>query len=94
MKRVSTKVIILLLAFTAILACENSMLIEPGVSKELAEYRKSTISNVHYELHFTIPNDLNSVVKGQERLSFDYTGSEPIILDFKVFVDNFFIQRN
>ena len=84
MKRVSTKVIILLLAFTAILACENSMLIEPGVSKELAEYRKSTISNVHYELHFTIPNDLNSVVKGQERLSFDYTGSEPIILDFKV----------
>ncbi|MGI4806031.1 MAG: M1 family metallopeptidase, partial [Janthinobacterium lividum] len=42
----------------------------PGVSLELAKYRKSIISDIEYDLIFDIPSDKNLAINGQESISF------------------------
>ena len=57
---------------------------EPGVSATLARDRAGRVSNVRYELSFSIPRDKASVVSGRELVSFALgDASRPLLLDFE-----------
>lgn len=53
-----------------------------GIPRELAHERASRISNVRYQLHFTLVPHADSVA-GNEDLKFRATGSGPLLLDFR-----------
>jgi len=55
----------------------------PGVSWQLARLRSRTISDVRYELSFTIPAALADPVVGRETVRFRLTNTRrPVLLDF------------
>jgi aminopeptidase N len=56
----------------------------PGVSLELASYRASTVSDVHYDLFFDIPAEQDVAIEGAISISFQLSEtSEPLQLDFR-----------
>ena len=57
--------------------------LEKGISKELADQRKSNISNVAYNLSFNIPSDVKTPVTGKVFISFDLQEKTDVTLDFK-----------
>jgi aminopeptidase N len=74
----------LLLACILLLSCgeeDNGM--EKGVSRELARERKAAVGGVRYDLYFSIPREREEPVVGESRITFEYTGSSPLVLDFK-----------
>jgi aminopeptidase N len=59
-------------------------LTEPGVSRNLADYRAAHISNTQYTLNLNIPTDKTADITAEETLSFNYQQSiDPLQLDFK-----------
>ena len=54
-----------------------------GVSRELAVYRTAHISDVCYDLSFTVPNDKSKPVFFEELLMFDWSGEEDLQIDFQ-----------
>ena len=67
------------------LCCISStaMTIENGVSWELAQYRTAHISDVYYDLSFTVPKDKTKPVHFEELIVFDWTGEEDLQIDFQ-----------
>ena len=61
----------------------NAQQLQKGVTKELAEQRKATISNVAYDLTFNIPADMNTPVTGKAVITFDLQDKADVILDFQ-----------
>ena len=61
----------------------NQALLEPGVSRELAQFRKTHFDKVRYNLFFSIPEVRQDVVVGRVELSFLLKEKLPIILDFR-----------
>lgn len=63
----------------------DTVLIEKGVSVQLAELRNNQLSNLKYQLSFQIPDSLNNEITGQEIIEFDFSKDikEPLILDFR-----------
>lgn len=59
--------------------------IESGVSYELAQLRKSTVSDIKYELHLKIPESKSERISGTEVLTFNYKkqNESPLLIDFK-----------
>lgn len=59
--------------------------IEQGVSYELAQFRKSTLSDIKYELNLKIPESKSERIQGDEILSFNYKkqNEAPLQIDFK-----------
>lgn len=57
--------------------------LEKGVSKALAEHRKSLVTNIKYDLTFNIPSDAQKPVIGKAVITFDLNKKEDIILDFQ-----------
>ncbi len=56
----------------------------PGVSRELAEFRKSLISRVAYDLRLTVPASKAAPVQAEETVSFRLRDNRaPVQLDFK-----------
>ncbi len=56
----------------------------PGVSRELAEFRKQTISRVAYDLSLTVPASKADPVRAEEIISFQLRDNQaPVQLDFK-----------
>ncbi|QKG56209.1 aminopeptidase [Hymenobacter sp. BRD128] len=56
----------------------------PGVSRELAEFRKQTISRVAYELRLTVPASKADPVRADETITFRLRDNRaPVQLDFK-----------
>jgi len=56
----------------------------PGVSLELAEYRKSVLSDISYQLHFTIPEHQDEAIDGSLNLTFRLSQpNHPLQLDFR-----------
>ncbi len=54
-----------------------------GVSLEIARHRANTISNLHYQIHFSIPESLDQEIKGQVVISLQLNDlSLPLIIDF------------
>jgi aminopeptidase N len=61
----------------------------PGVSYTLARYRRTILTDIHYELTFHLPAQKEMPVQGEERLVFHLAGSagQPLLLDFKAHSD-------
>ncbi|WP_443945961.1 M1 family metallopeptidase [Pedobacter sp. AW1-32] len=58
--------------------------IQKGVSKELAVYRKSVLSNLNYELKMDIPAEKTGSIIASENLHFDLTSTNSALqLDFR-----------
>lgn len=77
-------ILALILALTA--SCTESIpeaYLEEGVSWELAQHRKATISNLRYALSFDIPADKEAAIEASERLSFDLVMRQDVIFDFR-----------
>src|SRR5262245_11678136 len=57
---------------------------DPGVSESLSRDRAARISNVRYELSFTIPKEKTATIKGHEVITFALRdASSPLVVDFK-----------
>lgn len=56
---------------------------EAGVSKVLAEHRAATISDVRYQLRFTIPSAKSTPVQGAEIITFNLQQPDEVLLDFR-----------
>ena len=75
---------ILLLAITLVSCSKPQLPIDTGVSQELAHYRKSTISDITYDLGFNIPAKIDDRIVGTETIRFDLKNIEQNLqLDFK-----------
>nr|WP_315034799.1 M1 family aminopeptidase [uncultured Chryseobacterium sp.] len=59
--------------------------LESGVSYELAQFRKSTVSEIKYDLSLKIPESKSERISGREVLSFSYKkqNETPLQIDFK-----------
>ena len=73
----------LILVLCLMAASAWSQLLDKGVSKELAEQRKATISDVTYDLTFDIPAEQKSKVTGKAIISFNLKAKEDVVLDFQ-----------
>ncbi len=60
-------------------------IIEPGVSYELADLRKNTITNLNYDLRFEIVENADEDISSEILISFDFkkVDNYPFVLDFK-----------
>ncbi len=86
------RVLILFVATTSfLLSCTSgeSQQPEPGVSLELAEYRKSVISDISYQLSFKIPSQESEPIAASETITFNLDNTDRAIpLDFKASRDH------
>lgn len=58
-------------------------LMDPGVSKELADFRQKNFLDVRYDLSFRIPESRNEAVSGVAKLSWKQGKPEPLLIDFR-----------
>ena len=61
----------------------QAVTLQDGVSWELAQYRSSHISDVNYNLSFTVPAEKSQPVYFEETLMFIWTGDEDLQIDFQ-----------
>lgn len=68
-----------------ILSCSDAaVMVEPGVSLELARSRAALVSDLHYRLRFDIPRDRKAPIAAQAEISFDLAdASAALPLDFR-----------
>lgn len=65
---------------------EETVAIQEGVSQELAKYRKTVLSKVHYQLHYEIPASKDASIAGNLIAEFNYLKSKSdrdLLMDFK-----------
>ena len=77
-----------LLLLAGLIACqpdasETAALTEPGVSQELAQFRKTTYQDVTYRLSFTLPEEKEKPVTGVVNITWKQKQQEPLIIDFR-----------
>ncbi|WP_207534192.1 M1 family metallopeptidase [Desertivirga arenae] len=66
------------------MAQQKSVVVEPGVSIQLAKYRKSVIDQIHYNIILDIPGRKTDEIKGTVDVSFYLQSTEQDLqLDFK-----------
>lgn len=80
------KVLCLTVAIAAI-GCTEETKEDPrydsGISRELAEWRKATISDLSYKLHFDLPAERSEAVDGSVAICFTMAEAEEVIIDFR-----------
>jgi len=70
-----------------VLGCGDA--VEPGVARELAQYRARTISDLRYDAHFDIPAEKDSAVTGVVDIAFTLSEArKPLVLDFRAPADH------
>lgn len=62
---------------------DEAGLSRPGVSLELAQFRKEHFSNVRYNLFFSIPESRDEAIRGKVELSLRLDEKQPLIIDFR-----------
>ena len=77
-----------LCALAGLLACgpverEEARWMEPGVSRELARFRKASFTDVRYRLYFVIPEAREETLYGSVEVTFRVERKQPVILDFR-----------
>ena len=65
----------------------QSHLLDEGISWELAQHRKSSISNLRYNLSFSIPENNERAIEAIDTLSFDLSEPMDVIIDFNESAD-------
>jgi len=73
----------LLILLWALVACEHELPVERGVGIELARERRANVSNLRYDLAFSIPEDLEQPCSGEVTLCFDLSQRGMLQLDFR-----------
>ena len=73
----------LLILFLGITACTNALPVEPGVSLELARERAARVSDLRYELKFSIPAALEEPCAGEVTIRFELSRRGSLQLDFR-----------
>ncbi|HEX2631140.1 MAG TPA: M1 family aminopeptidase [Chitinophagaceae bacterium] len=59
--------------------------VEAGVSLQLAKHRKSTLSNIQYDLSLNVPASRKEPIKAAETITFKLSdAADDVVLDFKV----------
>lgn len=59
-------------------------MLEIGVSKKLAVYRKSVLSNINYKLELDIPGDRKEIINAIEEVTFELSANKyPLQMDFR-----------
>ena len=72
-----------LVLLLALAACSNISPVEPGVSRNLARERAARISDLRYDLAFSIPEAQEKPCSGEVTLRFNLSGKGPLQLDFR-----------
>ena len=72
--------------------CESkTSIIESGVSWELAQQRKASISDVRYEISFDIPKNKIDPIKAEELIHFKLSDmNNDVVLDFRQPADHIY----
>ncbi len=89
MKKISAnilKMVLVPMVFAIAISCGKPEIPElsvPGVSRELAVYRRAIVSSLEYELGFTIPAEKDSLIKAWAKIGFELKAKLPVLLDFK-----------
>lgn len=80
-----TRITFIALSCTLFLSCSKltDRLTDPGVSIELAQFRKANYQNLQYKLHFNLPDSLNTQVTGTSCITVTLHQTEPLIIDFR-----------
>ncbi|MFQ8804360.1 MAG: hypothetical protein ACLR8Y_03590 [Alistipes indistinctus] len=74
---------LLILLCTACNRPQPEDLTAPGVSLELARYRKTRYQNIRYDLHFNLPGNRADEVTGKARITFTLDKPDALIADFR-----------
>ena len=62
---------------------DSSIIYDSGVSRELADWRKATIADLRYNLHFEIPAGRSSEVVASVEILFRLDTAQEIVIDFR-----------
>ncbi len=85
MKRISAATLLAITA-TVLASCDTTAVntLEYGVSQTLAQHRAKTISDVSYDIRFSVPPTRDEAITGSVKIGFMYAG-EPsdVVLDFR-----------
>lgn len=75
---------ILILIFSILMhACGERITPDSGVSKELADERKATVSELAYHLKLTVPDSLSEAIRAESSMLFKLNTQADVYLDFK-----------
>ncbi|RLD68878.1 MAG: aminopeptidase [Bacteroidetes bacterium] len=83
--------IFILSIIISLMSCEKESenIIGSGVSFKLAESRKEIISDINYQLLFSIPDSLDMLVEGKVKISFQLNSDDnDLVLDFNTKTEN------
>ncbi|MEQ9264231.1 MAG: M1 family aminopeptidase [Balneolaceae bacterium] len=81
--------ILCLLSINTLLGCNTNKELQPGVSIELAEFRKQVVSEIEYTLHLTIPENKDLPITGKNVITFSLSeNSRDLALDFREKAEN------
>ena len=61
----------------------DAALLQPGVSRELAQFRKEHFEGVRYNLFFSIPESRKEAVTGKAEITLAIREKQPVIIDFR-----------
>ena len=80
-----TKIIIYALVALLSACCKtnNSRIYDSGISQQLASLRKENIKWLEYELQFSIPENKDSIVRGNINIHFSIGHAQEIVIDFR-----------
>ena len=74
------------MTLTILSSCQEQLpttIYDSGVSKELAEWRKATIEELSYRLHFIIPEGRTEEVEASSEIAFRLKRPQSIVIDFR-----------
>ncbi len=77
------KLIIIALAASLLSCGRGAPAVEEGVSLSLAGYRAQQLSDIRYDISFSIPESLEERVPGSETITFKLKNGGPLQLDFR-----------
>ena len=86
--------IIIVLAAISCTSQSRKSLYKPGVSQQLAQYRKELISDLEYTLHFSIPQEKETPVEGKIKIGFNLEQPQETIIDFRKTENVHSVQAN
>ncbi len=78
----TNRLITIILICTFAVSCSKSTINE-GVSLQLAQQRINQITNVGYNLHFSIPFQKSDSITGTAEITFDLLKKNSVVLDFR-----------
>lgn len=88
-RKVIRRIVVIWPLLLLLFACERPTSdVEKGVSRALAQERKSKIGGVTYDLYFSIPKEREKAIYAESQITFEMLESAPLVLDFKADEEN------